>query len=205
MAPSPVDQIRDMPWLATLDLRRRLAWPYIRLQFAFHGIAWGERWRIFGAPILQRHRGSVVRAGDGLVLRSWPRSNPLAPTHPVVLSTRSRDAEIVLGDDCGLTGAVIVAETGVTVGDRVLIGGNAQIVDTDFHPLHAEVRQQDMNAGTTRRIRIGDDVFIGMNSIILKGVNVGTGSVVGAGSVVSQDVPPKTIVAGNPARVVRSL
>ena len=205
MAPSPADQIRDMPWLATLDVRRRLAWPYIRLQFAFHGIDWGERWRIFGAPILQRHRGSVIRVGDGLVLRSWPRSNPLAPTHPVVLSTRSRDAEIVLGDDCGLTGVVIVAETGVMVGDRVLIGGNAQIVDTDFHPLHAEVRQQDMNAGTTRRIRIGDDVFIGMNSIILKGVNVGTGSVVGAGSVVSQDVPPKTIVAGNPARVVRSL
>ena len=66
MAPSPADQIRDMPWLATLDVRRRLAWPYIRLQFAFHGIDWGERWRIFGAPILQRHRGSVIRVGDGL-------------------------------------------------------------------------------------------------------------------------------------------
>lgn len=206
MTPTPISQkARDMPWLVGLELRRRLAWPIIRAQFAWHGIEWGVDWRIFGRPIIQRHRGSTLQAGDGLILRSWANSNPLAPTHPVVLSTRSASAELIIGDDCGLTGAVVVAETRVTIGDRVLIGGNAQIVDTDFHPLEAESRRRDINAGNTRPITIGDDVFIGMNSIILKGVTVGDGSVIGAGSVVSQDVPPQTIVAGNPARVVRSV
>ena len=175
------------------------------MQFAWHGISWESNWRIFGRPIIQKHRRSTIKAGSGLVLRSWADSNPLAPTHPVVLSTRSASAKIVIGDDCGFTGAVVVAETSVMIGDRVLVGGSAQIVDTDFHPLDPETRRREINAGQTRPISIGDDVFIGMNSIILKGVTIGNGSVVGAGSVVSQDVPPKTIVAGNPARVVRSL
>jgi acetyltransferase-like isoleucine patch superfamily enzyme len=194
-----------MPWLFGLELRRRLVWPVVRLQFAWHGIGWGSNWRIFGRPIIQKHRGSTLEAGSGLVLRSWADSNPLAPTHPVVLSTRSASAELIIGDDCGFTGAVVVAETSVTIGDRVLVGGSAQIVDTDFHPLDPETRRRDINAGQTRPITIGNDVFIGMNSIILKGVTIGDGSVVGAGSVVSQDVPPRTIVAGNPAREARSL
>jgi acetyltransferase-like isoleucine patch superfamily enzyme len=202
---SRIQKIRDMPWLAGLELRRRLAWPLVRTQFAWHGIAWGRDWRIFGRPILQRHRGSRIALGDGLTLRSWPRSNPLAPTHPVVLSTRSADAEIVIGDDCGFTGTTLVADASIQIGNRVLVGGNAAIVDTDFHPLTPEGRREDINAGSSRPIEIGDDVFIGMNSLILKGVTVGDGSVVGAGSVVSRDVPPRTIVAGNPATVVKKL
>ena len=199
---SPIQTVRDMPWLAGLELRRRLAWPLVRLQFAWHGIAWGQGWRLFGRPILQKHRGSQIEAGDRLTLRSWPRSNPLAPTHPVVLSTRSAEAEIVIGDDCGFTGATLVAASSIQIGDRVLVGGNASIVDTDFHPLSPEGRRKDINAGASRPIVIGDDVFIGMNSLLLKGVTLGDGCVVGAGSVVAQDVPPRTIVAGNPARVV---
>jgi hypothetical protein len=205
MSESPVQKIRDMPWLAGLELRRRLAWPLVRLQFAWHGIDWGRGWRVFGRPILQKHRGSRIALGDGLTLRSWPRSNPLAPTHPVVLSTRSAQAEIVIGDDCGFTGTTLVADASIRIGNRVLVGGNASIVDTDFHPLTPEGRLEDINAGTSRPIEIGDDVFIGMNSLILKGVTVGDGSVVGAGSVVSRDVPPHTIVAGNPATVVKEL
>ena len=202
---SAMAKVRDMPWLLGLELRRRLAWPLVRLQFAWHGIDWGRDWRIFGRPIIQRHRGSRIDLGDGLTLRSWPRSNPLAPTHPVVLSTRSAEAEIVIGNDCGFTGATVVAATAIDIGDRVLVGGNASIVDTDFHPLSPEKRREDINAGASCPIEIGDDVFIGMNSLILKGVTVGDGSVVGAGSVVSRDVPPRTVVAGNPANVVKNI
>lgn len=54
-------------------------------------------------------------------------------------------------------------------------------------------------------MRIGDDVFIGMNSLILKGVTIGDGSVIGAQSVVTGDVPPRAVVAGNPAKIVRML
>ena len=186
-------------------MRRLLAWPVIRLQFAWHGVAWGRDWRIFGRPILQRHRRSQINVGDGLSLRSWPRSNPLAPTAPVVLSTRRADAELTIGDDCGFTGTTLVAADRVVIGDRVLVGGNASIVDFDFHPLTPEARAENINAGTAAPIVIEDDVFVGGDALILKGVTVGEGAVVGAGSVVTQDVSPRTVVAGNPATVVRTL
>ena len=204
-APSTAQKVRDMPWLLGLEMRRRLLYPLVRMQFAWQGITWKPGWRIFGRPIIQKHRGSRIEAGPGLVLRSWARSNPLAPVHPVVLATRSADAEIVMGEECGFTGATIVAASRITMGDRVQVGGNAQVVDTDFHPLTPEGRAADFNAGSTRPIVIEDDVFIGMNALILKGVTLGAGCVVGAGSVVSRDVPPRTIVAGNPAKVVREL
>ena len=194
-----------MPWVGALEMRRLLAWPVIRLQFAWHGVAWGRDWRIFGRPILQRHRGSQINVGDGLSLRSWPRSNPLAPTAPVVLSTRRADAELTIGDDCGFTGTTLVAADRVVIGDRVLVGGNASIVDFDFHPLTPEARAENINAGTAAPIVIEDDVFVGGDALILKGVTVGEGAVVGAGSVVTQDVSPRTVVAGNPATVVRTL
>jgi acetyltransferase-like isoleucine patch superfamily enzyme len=90
----------------------------------------------------------------------------------------------------------------VVLGDRVLIGANVTLADTDFHPLTPEGRAADINAGKHAPIHISDDVFVGMNSLILKGVTIGQGSVVGAGSVVTRDVPARTIVAGNPARIV---
>lgn len=194
-----------MPWQATNELRRLLALPYIRLMFAVHGVAWGRRWRILGMPIIQRHRRSTITLGDGVTLRSWRFSNPLAPNHPVVLATRTAQARIQIGDDCGFTGGAIVAAERIQIGCRVLVGANCTITDTDFHPLEAAVRQQDILAGAHRPVVIEDDVFIGMNCLILKGVTLGRGSVVGAGSVVTKDVPAGVIVAGNPARVIRPI
>lgn len=200
-----VSDLLKMPWRITNEVRRRLAYPYHRCAFAYHGVAWGRGWRVLGMPIIQRHRDSEIRLGDELSLRSWPRANPLVPHHPVVFATRTGDAAIEVGDDCGFSGTTFVAADRITVGDRVQIGSNASVVDTDFHPLRPEVRREDFNAGARAPIVIEDDVFVGMDSLILKGVTVGEGSVVGAGSVVSQDVPPGTVVAGNPARVVNEL
>jgi acetyltransferase-like isoleucine patch superfamily enzyme len=152
--------------------------------------------------MIQRHRGSTITLGDGLILRSWPRSNPLVPHQPVVLATRTRSATIEVGEQCGLTGTVIVAANRVTIGNRVLVGANVTIADTDFHPIHPDRRKEDINAGKTASISIEDDVFIGMNSLILKGVHIGKESVVGAGSVVVRDVPFRSIAAGNPASVI---
>ncbi len=195
--------VLDRPWLLRTELRRLAALPWIRAGFAWHGIAWGDGWRILGMPVIQRQRGSRIALGAGLVLRSWPRTNPLMPHHPVVLATRNAGAVIQIGDDCGLTGTTLVAADRIEIGHRVLIGANTTIVDTDFHPLTPEGRRADINAGRHRPVVIHDDAFIGMNCLILKGVTIGARSVVGAGSVVSRDVPPGCIVAGNPAVVVR--
>lgn len=193
------------PWLITNELRRLLAYPWVRLVFVAAGVEFGRGWRIFGAPIIQRYRGSTIAVGDRVSLRSWRSSNPLAPNHRCVLATRSAGARIRIGNDSGFTGVTMVAAKRIDIGDRVTVGANAIIVDTDFHPLRAEDRLRDFNAGLHRPVVIEDDVFIGMNAVILKGVHIGHGSVIGAGSVVSSDVPANVIVAGNPARVIRAL
>lgn len=83
--------------------------------------------------------------------------------------------------------------------------GNTSILNLTVHPFTPAARAEAINARTAAAIVIGDDVFVGVDALILKGVTVGEGAVVGAGSVVTQDVSPRTVVAGNPATVVRTL
>ncbi len=194
----------DSPWRATNELRRYAAWPYIRLMFALYGIRWQRGWRIFGMPLIQRYRGSVMEFGDGLELRSWRSSNPLTPNHPCVFSTRTAQAVIRVGPRCGFTGATVVAFESIQIEADVLVGANAIIVDGDFHPLDLTQRLPGQ-VGRVKPVVIHDHVFIGMNSLILKGVEIGRGSVIGAGSVVVDSVPPGVMAAGNPARMIREL
>ncbi|WP_251964133.1 acyltransferase [Salinibacter ruber] len=189
IGPDAWTKVQNMPWTARLALRRRLAWPLVRVQFAWHGVAWGADWKIFGRPTIQRHRGSRIALGDGLTLRSWPRSHPLALTAPVVLSTRRADAVLEIGEDCGFTGTTLVAADRIAIGDRVLVGGNASIVDFDFHPLTPEGRAEAINAGAAAPIVTGNDVFVGMDALVMKGVPIGGGAMVGARSVGTQNVP----------------
>ncbi|MCB8984703.1 MAG: hypothetical protein H6659_12815 [Ardenticatenaceae bacterium] len=195
----------DTPWRLSNHFWRIVQWPFIRLQFLWHGIRWQAGWRIFGRPIIQRYRGSVITIGKGVELRSGYGTNPLAPNHPVVLATRKPTAQIHIGNNCGFTGTTLVAAEAITIGNRVLVGANSTIADTDFHPLQPAARVQDILNGAHKPIVIEDDVFVGMNCLILKGVTIGTGSVIGAGSVVTRDVPPGVVVAGNPAAIVRKL
>jgi acetyltransferase-like isoleucine patch superfamily enzyme len=84
-----------------------------------------------------------------------------------------------------------------------LFGADAMVVDTDFHPLHPEGRwRAPLSAAGSRPVSIGDDVFVGARAVILKGVHIGNGAVIGAGAVVTRDVPAYAVVAGNPARIV---
>ena len=193
-------QARDMPWKAGNEIRRWLILPLA--WYSLRGIEIGARWRCYGLPIIQRHRRSRIRIGRGLNLRSTPRSNPLAPNHPVAISTRRADASLTIGADFGMTGGALVCDERISIGDRVWVGANAIITDTDFHPLDPAIRQARPLDAKTAPVDIADDVFIGMNALILKGVCIGERAVVGAGSVVSRDVPAGAIVAGNPARVI---
>jgi acetyltransferase-like isoleucine patch superfamily enzyme len=198
-------QAINMPWAVEYEICRILAYPYIRTMFALQGVTWRNNWHVWGMPIIQRFRGSHINIGDGAYLRSWRMTNPLTPNHPIVLATRASTAQINIGDNVGLTGTTIVAAERIDIGDRVQIGANSIITDSDFHPLDPDMRQIDMAAGLHDPVVIEKDVFIGMNVIILKGVSIGEGAVVGAGSVVSRDVPARMIVAGNPAKIIRHL
>jgi acetyltransferase-like isoleucine patch superfamily enzyme len=95
----------------------------------------------------------------------------------------------------------------VEIGAECLLGANVMIVDTDFHPLAAEGRRHNHHPACigTAEVVLERNVFVGANSIILKGVRIGENSVIGAGSVVARDVPANSIAAGNPCRLLRPL
>ena len=115
------------------------------------------------------------------------------------------DGMIELGEGSGASSVVISARARVRIGCRVKLGGNVRIYDHDYHSLDFELRRgrQDGDHVRSRPVFIGDDVFIGVNAIILKGVTIGDRAIIGAGSVVTQNVPADEIWAGNPARRMR--
>jgi acetyltransferase-like isoleucine patch superfamily enzyme len=95
---------------------------------------------------------------------------------------------------------------GIRVGTHCLLAGGSRFYDTDGHPLDARRRRHErISPDQAQEIRLGDDVWVGAGCTVLKGVTIGNRAIVGAGSVVTRDVPADTIVAGNPARVLRSL
>jgi len=122
----------DTPWKAREELGRALAYPSIRLLFALNDIPWGQGWRFYGVPIIQKHRRSRMRFGPGLQLRSTLRSNPLGPNHPVTLATWQEGALLEIGANLAMTGGTICAAERIVIGDHVTIGANTIIMDTDL-------------------------------------------------------------------------
>jgi acetyltransferase-like isoleucine patch superfamily enzyme len=200
-----MNSLMDTPWKYYNEFFRWLVLPYIRLLFFLNGITWGNRWRFYGLPILQKQHRSEMRFGDGLNLRSSVRSNPLGPNHPVILCTWQAGAVLEIGDNFGMTGGSICVAHRITIGNRVIIGANTVVVDTDFHPLDFRIRNIHPQDSLTAPVHIQNDVFIGMNCLILKGVTIGQGSVIGAGSVVAGNIPAGVVAAGNPAVVIKSI
>jgi acetyltransferase-like isoleucine patch superfamily enzyme len=120
-----------------------------------------------------------------------------------------------VGDDSVLVGPVFWCADNIRIGRQVVISYNVMIADCDFHPRDPELRRQDAIAIApegdlsrrppveTRPVVIEDGVWIGIGAIILKGVNIGAGARIEAGTVVTRDVPAGAVVAGNPAQVVQ--
>ena len=124
--------------------------------------------------------------------------------------------QCTIGDFTLLNGALIMAEEKIDIGSHCLISWNVGIADSDFHPLEPAQRLIDAQALApyftdrpprpelkTAPVKIADNVWIGMNAVVLKGITIGENSVVAAGAVVTRSVPPNTVVAGNPAVVVK--
>ena len=156
--------------------------------------------------LLTRTKNGELIIGNDFKCNNKIKSNSIGLIQPCIFNISSSNSKIVIGDNVGISGSTICATTSVTIGNNVLIGSGCLISDTDSHPIDWEDRLYDRNEKTRKApIVIEDNVFIGARSIILKGVTIGEGAVVGAGSVVSKDVPPYSIVCGNPARVVKTL
>jgi galactoside O-acetyltransferase len=136
----------------------------------------------------------------------------------------SKSGKIRIGKECFIGNSTFISHSAIIIGDHVTIGWGGTIYDHDSHSLDYQDRRKDIEVEyhdicsgqnfiahkdwsdvKTAPITIENDAWIGMNCIILKGVTIGQGAIVGAGSVVTHDVPAWSVVAGNPAKVVKYL
>ena len=171
------------------------------------GVEWSSSVTFYGIPIISMIPKSQIIIGNNVIICSEPTMTALGVNHPVVLRTLRPNAVISIGNNTGISGGTICAANRVDIGNDCLIGANVIIADTDFHAISSIGRRHNNNPLDigVEPIIIEDNVFIGTGVIILKGVRVGENSVIGAGSVVTKDVPANSIVAGNPAKLLRQL
>lgn len=159
-----------------------------------------------GWAVIHAFKGSSIKIGDGTSIFSSFSSNMLGLYQRCIIVARY-GGKIEIGKKCGISGSTIYAWKSIKIGDNTRIGANCKIVDNDFHPIGLEHRHKGLNKEYTKRsaIEIGNDCFIGMNSIILKGTKLGSNVIVGAGSVVHGTFPDNVIIAGNPAQIIKHL
>jgi len=162
----------------------------------------GDRW-----TVEQVFRKFFTRLDPGLVIGENCHMDG-------VLFNAGERARIVIGDDCRFEEVFLICEQEIRIGNRVMIGWRTNIVDSDFHPIAPEARIRDVIAISplhggkgrppleNKPVLIEDDVWIGPNATILKGVHIGAGAFVEPGSVVVHDVPARARVMGNPAVVL---
>jgi len=162
----------------------------------------GENTEIFG-HIDKRDKNSIIRIGKDCLIEGS-------------LVTETDESLIIVGDNTYIGGGTVIdCVKSICIGDDVLISYGCILADSDNHSTRYSIRKKDLADWKQRKhdwtttnskpIQICMGVWIGSKSIVLKGVTIGEGSVVGAGSVVTKDVAPWTIVAGNPARIIREI
>jgi len=177
--------------------------PWLR----WYGLTIGRRVAFFGLPIVELGPGTEIHLGDRVSVVSRSGMTALGVGHRTVIRTLAPGAHIRIGDHVGLSGTTLCAASGIEIGEGTLVGADCRIVDTDFHPVQSRTRRyEDIPEPRPKdRIVIGRNVFLGMSVQVLKGVTIGDNTVVAAGSVVVDDLPPDTVCAGNPARPRKKL
>lgn len=181
---------------------------WFKIPMKMMGIKYGKNLKLKGLPIIfnKNWGGTKLTFGDNVTIKSSFLSNLIGLYQRTIILTRTPQAEIKIGNNVGISGATIYARNKIEIGDNTLIGGNCKIIDNDFHPVDISSRNSDIKEKIgTKPIKIGKNCFIGCNSIILKGTTLGDGCVVGAGAVVCGNFEENSIIAGNPAKVIKKI
>ena len=169
-------------------------------------VKYGKKLLLKGVPVVFNKKGARLTIGNNCIIKSSFLSNLVGLYSRTIIVTRAPEAEIIIGDNVGISGATIYARNSIHIGENTNIGGNTKILDNDFHPLEIEARiKDDKSKIASKPIIIGKNCFIGCNSIILKGTVLGDGCVVGAGAVVCGKFESNSVIAGNPARVIKKI
>lgn len=166
------------------------------------GVVVGQRTSVVGSFTVRKPGGLIQIGSDCLIEGS--------------LGTETPASRLVIGDNVYVGRSVLVAISRLTIENDVLISSDCLIQDSDNHNIRYSLRKNDCqdwkngeghnwSVTPTAPVRICRGAWLGAKCIVLKGVTIGEGSVVGAGSVVTRDVAPYTVVAGNPARFIKTI
>jgi acetyltransferase-like isoleucine patch superfamily enzyme len=165
------------------------------------GVKTGKNVIFNGFPLIRRYENSNIRIGDNCLFNSAKNSVRVGLQRPCVFVTLREGSEIMFGNNSGATGSTLMAAIKIVIGNNVLIGANSMLIDNDFHNPDPDKRLSGDDI-PARPIIIEDNVFIGTNCMILKGITIGENSVIGANSVVVNSIPKNSIAIGNPCKVV---
>lgn len=166
-----------------------------------------KKYRIIGTPFISVYGDGRIIFGDNFSMNNGLMANQIGFNTPCVF--RAEFGSIIIGNNVGMSQTALIAkEADITIGDNVKLGGGVKIYTTDFHCLDYLKRRDpsvDLKERKCEPVTIGDDCFIGAGVFVLKGVNIGPRTIIGAGSVVTKDIPADCIAAGNPCRVIKQI
>lgn len=181
---------------------------YILTEFIFWN--YGVKHKTFkttGRPYIMCSRKSKgINIGSMFSMHNGLYGNPIGVNNKCTFIVYD-NAKICIGNNVGISQSALIAHANIIIGNNVKIGGGTCVYTSDFHSLNAEIRRTsaDYKLKKIASVTIKDDVFIGAKCIILKGVTIGARSIIGAGSVVTKDIPEDEIWAGNPAKCIKRM
>lgn len=164
------------------------------------GVKMGKNVNFDGKCYFERFPGTKISIGNNCQFRSRKSSNLIGINRPCIISTHLSgfNSKIKIGNNCGFSGTVIGAFKLIKIGNNVRCGANTLITDSDWH-------LDDPRSGIPADVIIEDNVWLGVNVIVLKGVTIGTNTVIGANSVVTKSIAANVVAAGNPCIIVKFL
>jgi len=182
------------------------AWSLVFHRLVYKGFVIGKNAKCWGSVLIAKTPGSFIAIGDDAHIVSDVLRAGIA-TYSKLKLQAFNNAKIIIGDGVGLIGTSITCRTtSIDVDNGTIIGPNVIIVDSDFHRIWPpQDRTHNMGYENDKCVKICKNVWIGMNSLVLKGVTIGENSIIAAGSVVVRDIPANVVAGGNPAKVIKKL
>jgi acetyltransferase-like isoleucine patch superfamily enzyme len=166
------------------------------------GSEFGPGFRIDLKTKIVCKKGRLV-VGNNVYLRSNPSGYHAGMPFPSTILLDAKNATCKIGSNSRINGAYIHAKKEVVIGKNCVIASGVNIIDSDGHVLYSGDRTTGVDE--PKPITIGDNVWIGLNAIILKGSIIGKNSVVSAGSVVKGEFPENSLIQGNPGAHIKEL
>jgi acetyltransferase-like isoleucine patch superfamily enzyme len=178
-----------------------------KIKFYSMSVGYGKGLYVDGKIIISLNHNQLS-LGDNVKIRSRYMGNLAGMVNPSTFQLLP-GGSIMIGNGVGMSSTVLSSRKSIKIYDNVMIGANVRIYDHDFHSMNYADRRigsRDSENAKSEEIIIEEDVFIGTNSIILKGVHIGKGSIIAAGSIVTlKSIPAYSLVGGNPATIIKEV